>query len=158
MIVPFIILSFLVGCTSSSPTATELYHTLDKQLSKEDQLLLTSFQSHIQRFVQLNQELEMLLEEMKNNDELEAAVETMEIATEEAMYIFNLIELEDNPTNKKFRDLKFVVQASIEDYMEAMKTQLEGITTGDQKKTDKGFKKTKEIYKEFSDLLKSMKE
>lgn len=157
LILPFILIAFLIGCTSPSNTASELYSTLDQNLSQKDQALLDSLQSHVQKFIQLNKELDMVLDEMKKEDELEAAIDTMQIANEEAMYIFNLIELDEKPSNESLQELRSRVQASIEKYMEAMNTQLEGITTGDPKKTDKGFEGMKNINEEFNDLLSSMR-
>ncbi|MEH7237132.1 hypothetical protein [Bacillus sp. JJ1562] len=152
----FILLAFLLGCTSNSKTASELYGTLDQDLSQKDQALLDSLQSHVQKFIQLNKELDMLLDEMKKDDELEAAIETMQIANEEAMYIFNLIELDGQPTNENLHELRSHVQASIEKYMEAMSMQVEGISTGDPKKTEKAIDEMKMINKEFDKLNRSM--
>ncbi|MEH7225789.1 hypothetical protein V7112_18415 [Bacillus sp. JJ1566] len=156
IIIPFILLAFLLGCTSNSKTATELYSILDQNLSQKDKAILESLQSHVQKFIQLNEELDMLLDEMKKDDELEAAIETMQIANEEAMYIFNLIELDDQPTNENLHELRNLVQASIEKYMEVMRIQLEGITTGDPKKTDEAYKEMKMINNEFEQLYRAM--
>ncbi|MEH7382912.1 hypothetical protein V7138_20780 [Bacillus sp. JJ1533] len=152
----FISLALLLGCTSNSKTAAKLYSTLDQNLSEKDQALLDSLQSHVQKFIQLNKELDMLLDEMKKDDELEAAIETMQIANEEAMYIFNLIELDEQPTNENLHELRSHVQATIEKYMEAMNMQLEGISTGDPKKTDKAFEEIQLINEEFDQLYRSM--
>ncbi|WP_010676491.1 hypothetical protein [Bacillus timonensis] len=157
IILSLFFIAFLAGCTSPSNTASDLYHTLDQNLSQKDQALLESLQSHVQKFIKLNEELGMVLEEMKKDDELEAAIETMQIANEEAMYIYNLIELDDQPSSESLQELRSYVQASIEKYMEAMNTQLEGITTGDPNKTDKGFEEINTINEEFNDLLSSMK-
>ncbi|THE14173.1 hypothetical protein E1I69_05005 [Bacillus timonensis] len=153
----FIFLTFLIGCTSNSKTATELYSTLGQNLSQKDLALLESLESHVQKFIQLNEELDMLLDEMKKEDELEAAIETMQIANEEAMYIYNLIELDEQPTNKNLHELRTHVQASIEKYMEAMNLQLEGITTGDPQKTDEAYEEMKIINEELNKLYRSMK-
>ncbi|MEH7387176.1 hypothetical protein V7147_17440 [Bacillus sp. JJ1521] len=152
----FILLAFLLGCTANSKTASDLYSPIGQDLSKEDQVLLDSLQSHVQKFIQLNQELDMLLEEMKKDDELEAAVETMQIANEEAMYIFNLIELDDIPTNKNLHELRILVQTSIEKYMETMNLLLDGISSGDPQKTDKAYEEKKKINEEFEKLYSSM--
>ncbi|MCC3355825.1 hypothetical protein [Bacillus sp. REN16] len=157
LIFVFILLAFLIGCTSNSKTASELYITLDQDLSQKDRALLDSLQSHVQKFIQLNNELEMLIDDMKKNDELEAAVETMQIANEEAMYIFNLIELDDQPTNKSLNELRNQVQATIEKYMKAMNKQLKGISTGDPKMTDQAYDEIKLINEEFEKLDLSMK-
>ncbi|MGN7298249.1 hypothetical protein [Ferdinandcohnia sp. SAFN-114] len=156
IILPFIILTLLIGCSSPSRDASDLYSTLDQNLSKKDQDILESLQSHVQKFTQLNKELNMLLEEMKKEDELEAAVETMQIANEEAMYIFNLIELDDKPSNKSLYELRVRIQASIERYMEGMNTLLQGIINGDSNKTDEGYDQIKSINKEFDQLLSYM--
>ncbi|MEK5441284.1 hypothetical protein [Fredinandcohnia sp. FSL W7-1320] len=156
IILPFIILTLLIGCSSPSRDASDLYSTLDQNLSKKDQDILESLQSHVQKFTQLNKDLNMLLEEMKKEDELEAAVETMQIANEEAMYIFNLIELDDKPSNKSLYELRVRIQASIERYMEGMNTLLQGIINGDSNKTDEGYDQIKSINKEFDQLLSYM--
>ncbi|MFT4412862.1 hypothetical protein ACLM5H_03280 [Fredinandcohnia humi] len=156
-IIAMFIITILAGCTSSSMTATDLYSTLHGNLTQEDQTRLESLLSHVQKFVQLNKELHMLLDKMKNNDELESAIETMEIAKQEALYIFNLIELDTNPEDKTLKKLKENIQGSIEKYMGGMNAQLEGITTGDAKKTEEGYKETQKIYKEMSDFLSKVK-
>ncbi|WP_077619298.1 hypothetical protein [Bacillus sinesaloumensis] len=155
-ILPLILIGFLIGCASASKTASELYSALDQNLSPQDQLLLENLQGHVQKFSQLNKELNMLLDEMKKEDELEAAIETMQIANEEAMYIYNLIELDDKPSNKSLSTLRNYVQASIETYMEAMNTHLKGITTGDSKQTDEGYEAIKKINEEIDQLLSTM--
>ncbi len=156
IILPFIILTLLIGCSSPSRDASDLYSTLDQNLSKKDEDILESLQSHVQKFIQLNKELNILLEEMKKEDELEAAVDTMQIANEEAMYIFNLIELDDKPSNKSLYELRVHIQASIERYMEGMNTLLQGIINGDTNKTDEGYDQIKSINKEFDQLLSYM--
>ncbi|MDR4889496.1 hypothetical protein RGU12_18550 [Fredinandcohnia sp. QZ13] len=153
----FILLTFLIGCTANSKTASELFSTLDQNLSQKDLALLNSLESHVQKFIQLNEELDMLLDEMKKEDGLEAAIETMQIANEEAMYIYNLIELDDQPTNENLHELRSHVQASIEQYMEAMNMQLEGISTGNPKKTDEAYEEMKIINEELDKLYRSMK-
>jgi trans-2-enoyl-CoA reductase len=156
IILPFIFIALLIGCSSPSMTASDLYSALDQNLSKKDQVILDSLQSHVQKFNQLNKELNMLLEEMKKEGELEAAVETMQIANEEAMYIFNLIELDGKPSNTSLDELRNHIQASIERYMESMNTLLQGITNGDTNKTDKGYEQIKSINEEFDQLLSHM--
>lgn len=156
IILPFIFIALLIGCSSPSRTASDLYSALDQNLSQKDQVILDSLQNHVQKFIQLNKELNMLLEEMKKEDELEAAIETMQIANEEAMYIFNLIELDSKPSNKSLNELRIHIQASIERYMEGMNTLLQGITNGDTKKTDEGYEQIKSINEEFNQLLSYM--
>ncbi len=152
----FVLLVFLLGCTSNSKTALELYSTLDQDLTQKDQALLDSLESHVQKFIQLNKELDMLLDEMKKDDELEAAIESMQIANEEAMYIFNLIELDEQPANQNLHALRLHVQTSIEKYMEAMNLLLEGISIGDSNKTDKAYDEMQGINEDFDKLYRSM--
>nr|WP_309100238.1 hypothetical protein [Fredinandcohnia onubensis] len=156
IILLFIFIALLTGCSSPSMTASDLYSALDQNLSKKDQVILDSLQSHVQKFNQLNRELNMLLDEMKKEDELEAAIETMQIANEEAMYIYNLIELDGKPTNKSLHEFRNHIQASIERYMEGMNTLLQGITNGETNKTDDGYEQIKSINEEFDQLLSYM--
>lgn len=156
IMMPLILLIFLIGCNTHSQTALDLYHALDDNLSQQDQQLLNNLLGHAQKFHQLNQELTMLVEEMKKNDELEAAIETMQIANEEAMYIYNLIELDEKPSNHSLKELRKHIQASIEKYMEAMNTQLKGITTGEPQKSDEGYKEMNQIKEEFNHLISSL--
>lgn len=156
IILLFIFIALLIGCSSPSRTASDLFSALDQNLSQKDQVILDSLQSHVQKFIQLNKELNMLLEEMKKEDELEAAIETMQIANEEAMYIYNLIELDGKPTNKSLHELRNHIQVSIERYMEGMNTLLQGITNGDTNKTDDGYEQINSINEEFDQLLSYM--
>ncbi|MFS0863589.1 hypothetical protein [Fredinandcohnia sp. 179-A 10B2 NHS] len=147
-----VLVTILTGCGSDSPS--DLYSSLEGELSKEDQVNFDSLRSHVQKFIQLNNELTMLLEEMKNNDELEAAIDTMDIANQEALYIYNLIELDSTPENKTLRLVKQQIQKSIEEYMKAMTTQLEGISSGNTKKTDTGYHEAQKIVEEINEFYK----
>ncbi|MCH1625610.1 hypothetical protein [Fredinandcohnia quinoae] len=148
-----IIATILGGCTNNTKSTNELLSSLDQNLSAEDQASLNSLLDHVEKFVQLNKELELLLNNMKNDDDLESAIDTMDIANEEALYIYNLIELEPRPNNQTLQRIQSGVQISIERFIEGMKLQLEGMTAGNINKRDQGYRQIEETKKELNEFI-----
>jgi hypothetical protein len=156
----FISLLLLSSCESANKTSSEqdisisedhkeIISIEESKLDGNEKKIFESLKKDIKLANQIIDEADLIIAESQLSDELEGALETMDIATNEVIKILAEFENYSDISNTNLKGLEMNIKKSLEDYQEGMKMQFDGITNQDSQINKEGFLLTDRAKKEI---------
>lgn len=149
-VILIISLLLLSGCDKTEKVASEqderisvnkkeLISIEESKLDENEKKVFESLKKDIKLANKIIDEADLIIAESQLSDELEGALETMDIATNEVIKILAEYQKKPQISNENLKNLEVHFKQSLEDYKEGMKMQFNGITNGDSQKNKEGF-------------------
>jgi len=126
---------------------------LESSRSNEDMNLLEIFRDNLELSNQIAKELDLLISTYQQTDELEAAVEAMEIAKDESSKVLQESQLHFNPQDQQLVNMKTQFEQQVSLYIDGLSMQLNGILEGDGHSITKGFEMVQNAKTQLNELL-----
>ncbi|MBD8070515.1 hypothetical protein [Bacillus sp. PS06] len=129
----------------------------NKELTPDDQETYEALKKNIKLSYQVSTELDFLLKELQTTDELEGALEAMEIAYKENSTLLQDIHLRFDPHDHVLLELKESYTSIITQYIEGLRFQLNAIEHGNTEKMNNGQELLDKSKKELTNLSTALK-
>ncbi|WP_155837442.1 hypothetical protein [Aneurinibacillus terranovensis] len=125
----------------------------DSSFSKTDQAFLSVIKDSVKTSGQIIGTLDKGIAEAQKNDELDDAVDMMNDTKKQLLYIWNQMHNHYHPDHPALNEIKVQYENILMKYIEGVRTELNGISSGDVTKMRNGFQiteKAKEDLHTFS--------
>lgn len=152
------------GCQSQALSSAGQAHVSQVQagsvgevLSADDQAFLAAFQQSLASALKIITEFNLILAEAERQDEAEEALEYIETAKREILYVWNSIHNEYKPDQADLQAVKQTYEAALMAYKKGLSLQAEGLARLDGIKAVEGQQMAQKAENELRMLQKNRK-
>ncbi|PLS17695.1 hypothetical protein CVD28_10720 [Bacillus sp. M6-12] len=148
----------LIGCNNgeaaikSETEKNGLSEINESQLTASEKAILGSMKQMIKMANQIVKESDSIIKEAQSSDDLEGALDIMNISKEEVNKLLLEFKSDSKINNNDLSNLQKEIKKSLENYTLGIQQQEAGIKEGDGIKNQKGYVLTEEAKKEIRNL------
>lgn len=147
-------LAFITGCAEqSSPEKKEIETkeplSISNNLLDDDKENFNTLKRNILHAHQIVAEFDLMLSEMQKVDELDSAIETMNIAREESIAVLTDIQSLPDIQDSNIRTFQNEVEESLKNFINGLTEHMQGMDIGDATLMQSGFTKMEQAKGEM---------